>query len=94
MLEIELIEFLIQTGQAYEVDGYIVFDSAHHDCLPPLNPPPIQYPILAVRRPTDYPLWSPVPKTTFIPAQDSPWGPGLVTINLHYLKHNGYFQNV
>ena len=32
MLEIELIEFLIQTRQAYEVDGYIVFDSAHHDC--------------------------------------------------------------
>lgn len=56
MLEIELLEFLLQTGQAYEVDGYIVFDNTHHDC-PPLNPPPIQYPILAVRHPTDYPLW-------------------------------------
>ena len=96
MPDIELIEFLIQTGQAYEVDGYIVFDSTHHDCPSPLNPPPIQYPILVdkVRCPTDYPLWSPVPKATFIPAQDSPWGTGLVTINLHYLKHNGYFKTV
>jgi hypothetical protein len=95
MTDIELIEFLIQTGQAYEVDGYIVFDSTHHDC-PPLCPPPIQYPILVttnkVRRSTDYPLWSPVPKATFIPAQDSPWGTGLVTANLYYLKANGCFK--
>ena len=77
---IPIIEHLIASGQVYEVEGYVVFDSISLNIKP--FPPPIQYGILLehVRLPTDYPLWAP-----YVDGKPSPWGNGNVTVNLHYL---------
>lgn len=80
---IRYIQSLIQNGKAYEVDGYVVLDSAKVNII--CEPKPVQYPILLklVRNETDYPLWAPN-NTEF--SHISPWGNGLVTVNLHYIR--------
>jgi hypothetical protein len=86
---ITYIDDLIKQGKAYIVEvhecggNFVCLDSSVITGMVDVSPKPIMYPVLFqyVRNEKDYPLWSP-----YKDGMMSPWGRGLVTVNLEYLK--------
>lgn len=90
---VPLIDMLIRAGLAYEVPpGYVCLDfAALHQkrckvavAIARLRPMPVEYPAVQAARPgcaLDCALWAP-----YVDGNASPWGRGLVTANLAYLR--------
>ena len=92
---IEFIQKLIERGCAYELDGYVMYDSSNWmDPSPLLMPMPmsmsmsIQYPILSgnMQSPLDFPLWAPYMDMDIAPGHPSPWGKGNATVDVATLR--------
>ena len=81
---VPIIDALVRSRLAYEIDGYVCLDvaqlSGRHPAIAHavarLTPEPVRYPAVP-----DYALWAP-----WLDGNASPWGRGLVTANLAYLE--------
>lgn len=79
---IKTLQAWMEQGWLYESQDYVFWDMQEYPL--DMDIKPVQYPICSgmMRNKDDFPVWAP----SHVYGYDSPWGKGVPTVNLEYIR--------